>query len=67
MEKSGQVKKEGGAYVIDLAKLGYSKLLGTGKLESKLKIVSGKCSKQAAEKVKAAGGSVEAGVSSESD
>lgn len=44
--------------VLDLAALGYMKLLGTGKLTKPLIIKVASCSKNAAEKVKNAGGQV---------
>lgn len=44
--------------VIDLAALGYTKLLGTGKVAKPLLIRVASCSKSAAEKVKNAGGQV---------
>ena len=51
-----QVKQEAGTFVIDLQKLGYNKLLGTGKLTKKAKITVQKASAGAQEKIKAAGG-----------
>ena len=44
--------------VVDLAALGYKKLLGTGKVTKPLVIRVASCSKSAAEKVKNAGGQV---------
>jgi len=44
--------------VVDLAALGYKKLLGTGKVTKPLIIRVASCSKSAAEKVKNAGGQV---------
>jgi large subunit ribosomal protein L15 len=44
--------------VVDLAALGYTKLLGTGKITRPLVIRVASCSKSAAEKVKNAGGQV---------
>jgi len=44
--------------VVDLAALGYTKLLGTGKLTKPLIIKIASCSKSATEKVKNAGGQV---------
>lgn len=57
--ESGKARKEGDYYVIDLKKLGYRKLLGTGTVTVKLKLVVSSYSAQAAEKVAAAGGTVE--------
>lgn len=50
-----KVVKEGDFYVVDLSKLGYGKLLGSGKINVKLKF-KGNRSVKAEEKVKAAGG-----------
>jgi len=44
--------------VVDLAALGYTKLLGTGKITKPLIIKVASCSKSATEKVKNAGGQV---------
>jgi large subunit ribosomal protein L15 len=44
--------------IVDLAALGYTKLLGTGKITRPLVIKVASCSKSAAEKVKNAGGQV---------
>ena len=44
--------------VVDLAALGYTKLLGTGRVTKPLVIRVASCSKSAAEKVKNAGGQV---------
>lgn len=44
--------------VVDLSALGYTKLLGTGKITKPLIIKVASCSKSAAEKVKNAGGQV---------
>jgi large subunit ribosomal protein L15 len=44
--------------VVDLAALGYTKLLGTGKITRPLIIKVASCSKSASEKVKNAGGQV---------
>jgi large subunit ribosomal protein L15 len=44
--------------VVDLAALGYTKLLGTGRVTKPLIIRVASCSKSAAEKIKSAGGQV---------
>ncbi len=54
-----KASKEGGAYVFDLEKLGYKKLLGMGSTNLKLKLNVAGCSPKAAEKIKAAGGEVQ--------
>lgn len=51
-----KAKQEAGMVVIDLEKLGYDKLLGTGKVTKKIKLTIAKAAAGAAEKVKAAGG-----------
>lgn len=50
------VREEAGTVLVDLEKLGYNKLLNTGKLTKKIKITVPKAAEGAAEKVKAAGG-----------
>jgi large subunit ribosomal protein L15 len=54
--KTGQAKEAKGTVQVDLDALGYTKLLGTGRLTRKLHIKVGKASPGAGEKVKAAGG-----------
>lgn len=56
--QAGKVVQEKDIYLIDLANLGYNKLLGMGKVYLKLKIKADSFSAQAEEKVKAAGGSI---------
>lgn len=51
-----QATQEAGIIILDLKKLGYDKLLGTGKITKKAKITVAKASPNAAEKIKAAGG-----------
>ena len=58
LEKKGDVSREGDIFILDLAKLGYNKMLGTGSCTSALKVV-GMVSAKAAEKIQSAGGSVE--------
>ncbi len=52
------ITKEGDVFVVDLPKLGYTKLLSTGKVSHKYKITVPRASKAGIEKVKAAGGDV---------
>jgi large subunit ribosomal protein L15 len=52
------VAKEEGKLSIDLTSLGYSKLLGTGRISKALIVNVPSCSKTAIEKVKEAGGQV---------
>ncbi|MBW2963289.1 uL15 family ribosomal protein [Candidatus Woesearchaeota archaeon] len=53
--EGGKVK---GGEVIDLGALGYNKLLGSGKIDLKLKVKVDHVSKKAEEKIKAAGGEI---------
>lgn len=57
----GKVQKEGEFYLVDLEKLGFNKLLGTGSTELKLKITAPYCSAKAAEKLEAAGSKLVSG------
>ena len=50
------ITKEGEVYVIDAGKLGFNKILGCAKLSKKFKITADSFSKEAANKIKAAGG-----------
>ena len=54
----GLAKENKGAYDINLTSLGYTKLLGAGKVYSKMNITVAKASPKAIEGVEAAGGSV---------
>lgn len=56
--KDKKATKSADTYSIDLSKLGFHKLLGTGKVTQKLKITVLKATPSAIEKVNAAGGSV---------
>ncbi|MFW9994623.1 MAG: uL15m family ribosomal protein [Candidatus Odinarchaeota archaeon] len=49
---------KGGIYVIDLATLGYDKLLGSGKVHHKLNVTLERCTERARDKITTAGGSV---------
>ena len=55
---SNLVKKEGAVYSVELEKLGYNKLLGSGSVSQKFRITSPFASKNAVQKVKEAGGEV---------
>ena len=57
-EKEGKVSKAGDVYSIDLEKVGYNKLLGSGKATKKMKITVPYASKGSIEKIKGAGGEV---------
>lgn len=51
-------KQEAGVVVINLKALGYTKLLGTGKITKKFKVTIATAAAGATEKIKAAGGEV---------
>ena len=55
------ITRENDLYSIDLAKLGYQKLLSTGNVKLKLKIKVEKFTPRAEEKIKAAGGEIISG------
>jgi len=57
MAESATVEK-GGKLLVDLESLGFTKLLGSGKLTKPLVVKVLSCSKSAAEKVKEAGGQI---------
>jgi len=52
----GSAKKEGDAFVVDLGKLGYDKLIGGGRITRKIRVTVQASSECVAEKLKAAGG-----------
>ena len=58
LQEEGAITQKDGTFVIDLGKLGYDKLLGTGIPKSRMMITVSSASVSAAEKVKSAGGSV---------
>ncbi|MEM0352027.1 MAG: uL15 family ribosomal protein [Sulfolobales archaeon] len=58
LESRGEIQKEGEHYVLNLATLGYNKLLGRGEVDLKLKVVVYKATKEAIEKISKAGGEV---------
>ncbi len=58
LESKKLILKEDNAYVIDLKKLGFNKLLGKGKSTKKYKITAEFASKKVIEKVKKTGGEV---------
>jgi len=53
-----QATKEGDIFVVDLKKLGYTHILGEGKLTKKLKLTCYKVSASAKKKIEEAGGSI---------
>ena len=56
-----QASQEAGMITVDLGKLGYDKLLSTGKITKKVKITIPKAAANAAEKIKKAGGELVVG------
>ncbi|AEA46974.1 uL15m family ribosomal protein [Archaeoglobus veneficus] len=56
----GIAAKEGETYSIDLSELGYTKLLGAGKITKQVKVIVDYATPKAAEKIQQVGGSVEA-------
>lgn len=57
-ELTAKTPAEKGKIQLDLTSLGYTKLLGTGKITKPLTIIVPSCSKTAAEKIKKAGGKI---------
>jgi large subunit ribosomal protein L15 len=57
-ELTAETAGEKGKAHVDLTSLGYTKLLGTGKITKPLTVTVPACSKSAAEKIKKAGGQV---------
>ncbi len=53
------ISQEKGAYLIDLKKVGFDKLLGSGKVTQKMVIKATKASQRAVDKIETAGGKVE--------
>lgn len=58
MAEKISTKKEKGKFFIDLGKLGYTKLLGSGQVTKALIVKVPSCSESAATKIKEAGGNV---------
>ncbi|WP_455276517.1 uL15 family ribosomal protein [[Eubacterium] cellulosolvens] len=54
----GLAEKKGQKIEVDLTKLGYEKLLGSGKISRPIDIKVRKCSENAAKKIEEAGGSI---------
>jgi len=52
------INEESKGFIIDLKKIGYNKLLGSGKITKKLVITADSASKKAIDKIKKAGGEV---------
>ncbi|RLG76692.1 MAG: 50S ribosomal protein L15 [Thermoprotei archaeon] len=58
MVRRGEAKKENGLIVVDVASMGFSKVLGEGKLKYPIKLITLSITKKAEEKIKEAGGVV---------
>ena len=58
LTEKGAIKMAEGKIEIDLGKMGYSKLLGNGKVAHPFKILVAECSEKAREKIGQAGGQV---------
>ena len=56
--KEKKIVEKDGAYIIDLAQLGFDKLLGKGKLTKKFHVKARSASKKAEDKIKALGGEI---------
>jgi large subunit ribosomal protein L15 len=56
--KEGLAREESGKIVVDLAKLGYVKLLGRGSINRPVKVIVPEASERAIKKIEAAGGEV---------
>jgi len=57
--ENGLAEKEGDVYSVDLTSLGYTKLLGAGRVDKTIKITVFKATPKAIEKIEAAGGCIE--------
>jgi|Deesub1362B_J571_1020462.scaffolds.fasta_scaffold04421_4 large subunit ribosomal protein L15 len=57
--ENGYARREGDIVVVDLGAAGYQKLLGSGRVTTKLKVIVEDASERAVEKITAAGGEVE--------
>ena len=67
LKSKGYIKEKDGYFSIDLSKLGFNKLLGTGKPTRKYNVTVDYASESALEKVSAAGGLVDVKFSSSSE
>ncbi|HIC99346.1 MAG TPA: 50S ribosomal protein L15 [Pyrodictiaceae archaeon] len=56
--EKGLATKEGDVIVVDLAKLGYNRLLGGGRVTKKLKVIVPMATERAVKKIEEAGGKV---------
>ncbi|MEM2897586.1 MAG: uL15 family ribosomal protein [Candidatus Bathyarchaeia archaeon] len=58
LDEKNLIKDDSGRLLIDLAKLGYDKLLGTGKMTKPISVIVHNCSEKAKNKIEEVGGSV---------
>ena len=58
LEAKGEARREDGMIVVDLASMGIAKLLGSGKVTRRIKVIVPLASERAIEKVRGAGGEV---------
>jgi len=56
--REGKASEEGGKIVVNLASLGYNKLLGRGRISKPVKVIVPAASESAIRKIKEAGGEV---------
>ena len=54
----GKISNDNGVYVVDLSKLGFKKLLGSGSVKNKYKVLCESATEKAIEKIKSLGGEV---------
>lgn len=58
LKRGGKAKEEGGKIVVDIAELGYNKLLGGGEVKTPLVVYAPSATRAAVEKITRAGGEV---------
>ena len=58
LSEQGKTKSAGNRIEVDLGQIGYTKLLGKGKVSQPLRIIVAQCSEMAASKISKAGGEI---------
>ncbi len=58
LSEQGKTKPSGSRIEVDLGQIGYTKLLGNGKVTQALRIIVAQCTEKAASKISQAGGEV---------
>ena len=58
LSDQGKTKSTGNVIEVDLGQIGYTKLLGKGKVTQPLRIIVAQCSEMAASKISKAGGEI---------